>query len=44
MVIGESPEVNRYNLERRNFVQGDDQVLERQTYDHVGVTCCLGTK
>ena len=41
IVFGESPPVNRYNSESRVLLLGVDQVNERLSYEHLGVTCSL---
>ena len=38
MVYGETPRANKHNSEVRVFKLGSDQVRERTSYDHVGVT------
>ena len=41
MVYGETMATNRHNAEVRKFKLGGEQVKEKLTYEHVGITTCL---
>ena len=41
MTYGETPKVNVENSVHQVFKLGKDRVLEKQSYDHVGVKACL---
>ena len=41
LVYGEDVKSNLQNTKDRVFMLGDKRVLERTTYDHVGIKACL---